>query len=369
MRDGEAIFEAPVAHESSAYSGYSAYSPEAVGEGAFEDELHEASHYAEASPEDEWEGGHGYSAYSAYSPYASGEDENPYSPEFSHERDPFIGDLIGAAKGLLGFESEDEVGYAQEYEDEWEDEADRFLGKALGGFKKLASMAAPLAKQLAPVAMKALGGMVPGLGAIAPLLGQFLQEGEAEAAQLESHFLSPESIGEIGHEAAHEAALTELIAHEAAEAATEAEAEAVLAATLPITITIMGAGRQLRPVVPAMTQATSRLTKVLRRQGPVGRQLLRTVPAIQRRAVGTLKAAANSGQPVTAPVAVRAMAAATRRVLGSPTQVRRAIVRNGVVRQRVAPPTPRRTAVYRPVRRTPYSPRRVGAYDPRRAAI
>jgi hypothetical protein len=38
------------------------------------------------------------------------------------------------------------------------------------------------------------------------------------------------------------------------------------------------------------------------------------------------------------------MASATRRVLGNPQTVQRAIVRNAVLRQRTAPPNPRRTA-------------------------
>jgi hypothetical protein len=216
--------------------------------------------------------------------------------------------------------------------------------------------------------------MIPGVGAIAaPIAGQLtsqlLKEGAMEAAEMEAEFFgTSEAEAEVGHtEAAHEAALTEMLAAEATEAESEAEAESVLATTLPITITIMGGRRALRPVMPTLAQANGRLVSVLRRQGPAGRQLLRLVPTIQRRAVATMRAAARSGQPVTGPLAVRAMAAATRSVLGNPRLVQRAVTRNAVLRQRVAPPSPRRAAVFTPGRVAPFHPRRAAGYQPMRA--
>jgi len=191
--------------------------------------------------------------------------------------------------------------------------------------------------------------MVPGVGAVAgPLAGKLtsalLQEAEMEVAQMEAAlFDTNEFEAEVSNtDVSQEAALTEVLAAQAAEATTEAEAETAVSAALPITITIMGGQRALRPVTPILTQANGRLVKVLGRQGPAGRQLLRTVPAIQRRTVATLKAAARSGKPITGPTAVRAMAAATQRVLGNPRTVQRAIQRNVVLRQRKAPPHPRR---------------------------
>jgi hypothetical protein len=181
-------------------------------------------------------------------------------------------------------------------------------------------------------------------------------------------FGSNEAEAEVANtEAAHEAGLTELLAAEATEATTEAEAEAMLAATLPITITIMGGRRPLRPVMPTLAQANGRLVAILRRQGPAGRQLLRLVPTIQRRAVATMRAAARSGQPVSGPLAVRAMAAATHSVLNNPRTVQRALTRNAVLRQRVAPPRPRRAAVFTPGRAVPFNPRRAAGYQPMRA--
>jgi hypothetical protein len=190
-----------------------------------------------------------------------------------------------------------------------------------------------------------------------------------EVAEMESHFTnlfaSGEHIGEAENPAAHEAALTELLAAEAALASTEAEAEANLAATLPITITIMGARQPLRRVVPALTQANTRLVKTLRRQGPVGRQLLRTVPAIQRRTVAALRRGAQRGQRITAPLAVRTMATVAGRMLNNPREVQRAIVRNAALRVRTAPKSPGGAMIYSPntVRRNtrPRMRRRVGA--------
>ena len=126
----------------------------------------------------------------------------------------------------------------------------------------------------------------------------------------------------------------------------------------------MGGRRALRPVMPTLTQANARLVKTLGRQGPAGRQLLRTVPSIQRRTVATLRAASRSGRPITGPLAVRAMAAATQSVLNNPRRVQRIVERNLVLRRRVAPPSPRRAAVFVPNRVPPYHPRRAAGYRP-----
>ncbi len=354
MNQHEAIFEAPAAHESAYESHYSNpySSPESAHE--FEWELQEGSHHEH--------------------------------PEAGYESDRFLGGLIGGIGQALGLgEAVWETAEANPYgnpealgEDEWEsNEADPFFGKAFRALKsgagKVAPLArhlAPIAKRLAPMAARALGGMIPGVGAIAgPLAGKLvsaaLREGALEAEALEAQMFSPEAAYEVAEsEAAHEAALTELLAHEATLAESESEAASVLAGTLPITITIMGGRRALRPVMPALTQANARLVRVLRSQGPAGRQLLRAVPSIQRRAVATLRAAARRGQPISGPLAVRAMAAASHSVLNSPRQVQRAVERNAIVRQRVAPPNQRRASVFVPSRVAPPHPRRAaGSYE------
>jgi hypothetical protein len=262
-----------------------------------------------------------------------------------------------------------------EFESEYE--ADMFFKGAFRAIKRAGRFAlkrlAPLARRLAPIAARALGSMIPGVGAIAgPLAGRLVSslvnEGEFEASNAEAAFFGANEMeAEVGHtEASHEAALTEMLAAEAAELESEAEAEALLATALPITITIMGGRRALRPVLPVLSQANGRLVRVLRRQGVAGRQLLRVVPAVQRRTVGTLRAAARAGQPITGPLAVRAMAASARRVLSNPRQLQRALVRNAVLRQRVAPPSPRRSTVYGSGRVAPFVPRRAAAYRPMR---
>jgi hypothetical protein len=246
---------------------------------------------------------------------------------------------------------------------EWENnEADPFFGRLKKGLLK---GVAGLARRVAPGAIRALAGLIPGVGALAgPLLGQLTQrllsESEYLAAEAESEaFGGSNGESEVGSsEVAHEAALSELLAAEAAAAGSEAEAVSTIAATLPLTITVMRARRTVRPVIPTLNQANMRLSRSLRRSGPQGRQLLRTVPTIQRRAVGNIVAAARAGAPVTPPLAVRAMAAATRSVLTNPNRVEIAVGRNVMLRRRTAPPTPRRALTYRPQRATPHSPRR-----------
>jgi hypothetical protein len=253
---------------------------------------------------------------------------------------------------------------AHEWETHEADGADPFFG---GLKRRLLKGVASLARRVAPGAVRALAGMIPGVGAIAgPLLGQLTQrlvsESEYLAAEAEAEaFGGSNGESEVGSsEIAHEAALSELLAAEAAAAGSEAEAVSTIAATLPLTITVMRARRAVRPVMPTLNRANIRLSRSLRRYDP---NLLRTVPAIQRRTVGNIVAAARAGAPVTPPLAVRAMAAATRSVLTNPQRVEIAVGRNMMLRRRTAPQTPRRALTYRPQRPTPYSPRRAMAYS------
>lgn len=341
-----ALFEAPASHEANPYSNpYS--NPE------YENEWEqEAYPYSNSEYENEWEG--------EMNPYSNSSQEwememNPYSnPEFENEWEMQEAYPYSNPEFENEWEMQEAYPYSNPYTNsEFEEEGEYFFKKAfqrLGrGIKAAAKAAAPLAKRLAPVVAGKLAGMIPGVGLVAgplasKLTSAMVQEGEMEAAQMEAEFFGTnEAEAEVSNsEIAHEAALTEFLAAQAAEAATEAEAEAAIAATLPITITIMGGWRALRRVTPIMAQATGQLTKMLRQQGPAGKQLLRTVPSIQRRAVSTMKAAARAGQPVNNATAIKAMASATRRVLGNPQTVNRAIVRNAVLRQRTAPPNPRR---------------------------
>jgi hypothetical protein len=315
----DSLFEAPAAHEASLYSN-----PE------FENEW-ETNAYSNPEFENEWEANSEFENEWETNAYSNPEfenewEENPYgNPELSNEWE-------------MSAYSNPEL-----------QEGEYFFKGLKKGLRSLAKVAAPLAKKLAPIAARTLVGMIPGVGAAAAplagkLVGSLVQEAEMEVAQMEANlFGTNEAEAEVANtEVAHEAALTEFLAAQAAEASTEGEAEAAIAAALPVTITIMGGKRALRPVMPVMTQATGRLTKFLRQQGPVGKQLLRTVPSIQRQTVATLKAAARSGQPINSATAVKAMATATNRVLSNPQRVQQAVVRNAVLRQRTAPPHPRR---------------------------
>ena len=319
----EAIFEAPIAHEAQHYSQEVQEYPEST----FEWEHHEASHSGEMVHEGgfspEWAG---ESAFET----GSFEDEWSGEAESNLESDRFLGGVLSAIGSAVGLESS--------YEDEWSGESDQFFG----GLKKAFRAVKSIARKALPIATKMFGSMVPGGALLAPmaskLAGQLLREGEMEASALEASLFNPEALGEIGSaEGSYEAALTEVLSAEAANSNSESEASSIIASTLPITITIMGGRRAVRPVVPAMAQANRRLVRVLRRQGPVGSQLVRTLPAINRRAVGTLRAAARAGRPITGPMAIRAMAGATQRVLGNPKVLRSALSRNAAVNARVGP--------------------------------
>jgi hypothetical protein len=290
---------------------------------------------------------------------------NPYAnPEFTNEweTNPYgSSEFTNEWETSMAMQNEWETNpYSNsEFENEWEtnlygnsemNPEGEFFFKRIASFAKKRLL--PLAKKMAPGLAGTLVGMIPGVGALAgPLAGKLtsalLQEAEMEVAQLEANFFGAnEAEAEVAnHEVAYEAALTEFLAAQAAEANTEGEAESALAAALPISITIMGGKRALRPVMPVMTQATGLLARAMRQQGPAGRQLLRTIPTIQRQTVATLKAAARAGQPINSATAVKAMANATNRVLSNPQAVQKAVVRNAVLRQRTAPPNPRRMAV------------------------
>ena len=237
---------------------------------------------------------------------------------------------------------------AHEYEThEFEYEADAFVGRALKRFKRAAlRRLGKFAKGIAPIVAGKLTSFIPGVGLLAAplaarLTAQLVREGELEVQEAEAHlFGTNEAHPEVGaHESSHEAALTEMLAAEAVAAPSNAEAVSVLSASLPLTITIMGGRRRLRRVVPALTQANTAMVRAILQQGPGGRQLLRTVPAIQRQTIATLRAAARRGRPVTSPMAVNAMAASARRVLGNQRRVEALLQRNLLLRQQVAPPS------------------------------
>lgn len=246
-------------------------------------------------------------------------------------------------------------------------EGQAFFGKfrkLARGIGKFVSRAAPVfravAGKLVPMVAGAVGGPLGGI--IGKVAAQALGEDELS---LEDEFGAHELLGEdeLSHEfGAHEAlpeygfsaheALPELGAHEllgefgsheaqpeaqhevmaevmaevAAMAQYESEAEAMAGAAAVAVLTARDRAA-LRRLLPHLVRGVAVLTRVLRQQR-LTRPAVRTVPAIVRQTVRTLRARAASGAPLTRREAGRVMAAVTRRVLTSPRACGAAIVRN-----------------------------------------
>lgn len=295
-------------------------------------EMPAATHYSNSEMEDEWE-------MPETAPYSNPELEDEW--EVSQTNAPYSHQEL---------EGEWEMQEASHYSNpeilsEWEDEGEYFFKRALQGIKKVAQVAAPLAKRLAPIAAKALAGAIPGAGAIAgPLAGKLVsslvREGEMEAMQMEAQFFgSNEAEAEVSNtEAAYEAALTEVLAAEASHTSSESEAEALIGAAIPKTIASMGGRRTMYPVMPALVQANARLVSLLHRQGSPGRQLLRLVPTIMRRTVASMKAAQSAGRPINSALARQVMAAHAARVLANSKILTGAMIRNAIIRDRTVAP-------------------------------
>jgi hypothetical protein len=339
MSSYQAIFESPLAHEaapegsfeSSYESGYEA-AMEGSGEASWES--YEAGHAGESAYEQAGE--FSFENELGYNP------EGTFEEEWANEGDPFFGNILGAITGALGLGelgiTEAEIGFEGEWSGEGSYESDQFFGGVLDLLKRAASKVLPVARRLAPGVMKTIGSLVPGAGPAMGMLGRLIAQAESEAQQLEAQLFGQQEMWEVANtEQSHEAALAEVLAAEAVTATSEAEAVARIAASLPITITIVGGRAPLRPVLPALTQANAHLVRSLRRRGPAGRQLLRLIPTINRRAAITLRRLARSGQRITTPVAVRALAASTRHVLGNGSVAGPAFIRNGALRARSAP--------------------------------
>lgn len=184
---------------------------------------------------------------------------------------------------------------------EREAENEYFVQTMLNSIQKAARAAAPIAKQLAPIAAQTLVKAIPAIGAIAApaanLVSQLVQEGEMEASALESQFFGTNELeAEVSNtEAAHEAALTEVLAAEASHSNSESEAEAFLGSAFATSVSSMGGQKALRRILPTLVSANARLVRLLHRQGAIGQRLLRLMPTISRRTLASLRAAAQSG--------------------------------------------------------------------------
>jgi hypothetical protein len=191
-------------------------------------------------------------------------------------------------------------------------EGDPFLTGLSGRFM-------PFARALAPIAAQAVAGMLPREPVIdhQDPLGARLDKAEQHAAFVKAasgnlETWAPEA---SRFDASDGLGAADGLAIHAAHAPSDVEAATILTGTLPITISVMGGRRTLRPVLPTLAQATSRLVGALGRQGSPGRALLRAVPAIHRRTVALLRAANLKGHPISGELATQAMARATSSVL------------------------------------------------------
>ncbi|XHX78695.1 MAG: hypothetical protein RBJ76_01835 [Stenomitos frigidus ULC029] len=218
---------------------------------------------------------------------------------------------------------------------EWEAENEYFSRKRLDDIQKVARASVPIAKQLAPIAARALVGSIPSPVA-RKLLNSLLREGETTAVAMEAHlFGSNEFEPEVGNtEVAHEAALAEVLAAEASHSNSESEAEAFLGAAVPGIVKSMGGSNVLRAVMPTLVQANARLVHLLHQKGVEGRRLLRLVPTIVRHTIASLKAAYQGGQSVNSNLALYMMAAQASRIFGDSQVVTRGIIRNALIQKR-----------------------------------
>jgi len=175
----------------------------------------------------------------------------------------------------------------------------------------------------------AIGNVVGSLLGEQELEGEFEGEGEFEfegESELESE-ISP--IRKI-----YSDAMMEHLGELAAEAETEQEAAEhflpligmAASKLLPIAAKALApmARKVLSRIAPAVTRVTPQLTRGIGKiarglhRNPNTRALLRAVPSVARRTVGSIAKQAARGRPVTPRTAVRTLARQTRRVIGNP---------------------------------------------------
>jgi hypothetical protein len=279
------------------------------------------------------------------------EGESPLH-EFELEGEQFLGGLLGEGE----FEGHPEGEF----------EGEQFFGKKLrgilgsvaGAVKRAAPMLQKIAAVAAPLVQKVVSGplasRIANIGNIAGQVGNvansvsgiaksflppgFSFEGEGEGEfEFEMEF---ESESEAEFESVmsgpltEQQALGELMAAAASRAVSDMEAESQIGAGTMIALSPHDR-RALRAVLASLNRGSAVLTKMLRRHR-ITAPYVRTVPTIVSRTAVALKKHAASGRPLTRQVAGRAMAAQTRRVLGSPALCAKAVSRNVKATQAVS---------------------------------
>ena len=344
--------------------------------GAGEAEMEfEAANFSNPESEEEWEdeASHAYSNPEDYSiPELEEEWEthegslfsNPYSnpfsnPELEEEWETHEGSLFSNPHSNLELEEEWETHegslFSNPYSNpEFEDEAGRLMPLIARAAKAVLPQAKRMAMRVGSDLLRQIGQGQAGsqpthshrnrqIAALFHRLGRLFAQAESETAAHEAHlFGANEYETEVAaHEVAHEAALTEVMAAEASHTESESEAQALLGAAIPLSIRVMGGKMGMRRITPTLVRVNAQLVLNLHRQGRPGRQLIRAIPAIQRRTLATLKAIQQTGQPITPALARQVMAGQATRVLGTPGICGRALVRNMAIRNRtVAPARP-----------------------------
>ena len=189
------------------------------------------------------------------------------------------------------------------------------------------------------------------LGAIGNVVGSLLGEGEGEYEYEDESALEAEAEGEISPiRKIYPDAMMEHLGEMAFEAETEDEAAEhflpligmAASKLLPVVAKAVApmAKRALPKIARAVTKATPHLTKSIGKvakslhRNPQTRHLLKTVPAIARRTVGSIARQAAHGRHITPRTAVRTLARQARHVLAHPGHRRHALRRHNRLERR-----------------------------------
>src|SRR3989442_3398345 len=180
------------------------------------------------------------------------------------------------------------------------------------------------------------------LGAIGNVVGSLLGESEEEYEDESSFEAEAQSEDEISPiRKIYPDAMMEHLGQLASEAETEDEAAEhflpligmAASKLLPVVARAVApmARKALPKIARAVTRSTPQLTKGIGKvartlhRNPQTRYLLKTVPAIARRTVGSIARQAAHGRPITPRMAVRTLAKQTERVLGHPHRRKHAL--------------------------------------------
>jgi hypothetical protein len=193
---------------------------------------------------------------------------------------------------------------------------------------------APLLAKAAPMAIKAIGGLIGNARRRRQREFEFECEGEYEGDPFIGNLLQGLggalglAEGEFESEFEFESApmteyemVMENLAYRAAHSESEAEAEAFLGALVPMAARLIpSAARAISSVAPSLVQGVARMGRTLY-NNPNSRQLLQTVPQVLKGTMGTLANQVEQGKPISQTMALKALAANTAKVLDNPNQV------------------------------------------------